>query len=63
VTERYLTTGEAARLMHVGTQTIVRWCDDEKLHSFRTPTGQRRIRYSDIVAIMNGTQPEGETPA
>lgn len=50
--EEWLTTGQAARLAGTHVDTIRRWCDRGDLRAWRTPGGQRRIRRSDLAAIL-----------
>lgn len=51
--DRLLTTGDAARLIHVERDTIVRWCNTGKLASFTTPGGHRRIWLSDMRKTLD----------
>lgn len=56
--EPLITTGEAARLAGVTSQTIVNWCDRGWLPHVRLGR-YRRIRRSDLAAILtpHTTQP------
>jgi excisionase family DNA binding protein len=48
-----LTRTEAARVLGVHPATVARWATAGTLHSFRTPSGQRRYRICDVQALLN----------
>lgn len=48
----FLTTGGAAKLLGVSTQTVANWCDEGKLQSFRTPGGDRRIPAETLTNLF-----------
>lgn len=64
-TQTTLTTGEAARLCQVSTQTIIRAFDAGKLKGWRVPGSSfRRIPRANLLIFMaeNGIPlPEGES--
>lgn len=45
-----MTPGEVAEYFRVDTKTVVRWANEGKLPSFRTPGGHRRYRRGDVRA-------------
>jgi len=52
MTERIYTTVDVAKLCKVSLRTVIRWVDDGKLGSFRTPGGHRRVRENDLHQFM-----------
>ncbi len=52
MTERVFTTVDVAKLCKVSLRTVIRWVDDGKLPSFRTPGGHRRVREEDLMKFM-----------
>ena len=46
-----LTSGEAAAVLQVVPQTIIRWANDGTLPCTRTAGGHRRFRESDVAAL------------
>ncbi|HEX8551543.1 MAG TPA: helix-turn-helix domain-containing protein [Abditibacteriaceae bacterium] len=42
---------EAGILLGVCAATVRRWADEEKLPHLRTPGGQRRFRFADVMAL------------
>lgn len=52
--ERFITRGEAARLLHVDLSTLWRWNKTGILRSKKV--GQRRVmyKYSDVLDLLNG---------
>jgi excisionase family DNA binding protein len=53
-----LTTGKAAKLVGVHEDTIVRWANEGRLPSWRTPGGHRRFRRSDVLALLTADEPD-----
>lgn len=52
--DRLLTPGEVAVLWRVSARTITRWAIKGRIHSIRTPGGQRRFLESEVHARLNG---------
>jgi excisionase family DNA binding protein len=50
--ERIYTTVDVAKLCKVSLRTVIRWVDEGKLASFRTPGGHRRVRENDLHLFM-----------
>lgn len=48
-----LPPGIAASLVGVSTDTLKRWEKAGRITSSRTPTGHRRFRRADVLALMN----------
>lgn len=46
------TPGDIARLLGVNPKTVSRWCREDKLASFRTPGGHRRIPITAVLALL-----------
>ncbi len=62
--EKYLTSAEAARILHVSTKTIDRWADRGHIPCIVTLGGHRRFSrqaIADAKARMEGG-PGGEHP-
>jgi excisionase family DNA binding protein len=68
MTDRVFTTVDVAKLCKVSLRTVIRWVDEGKLPSFRTPGGHRRVREEDLTKFMGqykipfslGSQHEGK---
>jgi excisionase family DNA binding protein len=45
-----LTTGEAAKLLRVCQQTVIKWADDGDIPSWRTSGGHRRFSAAELRA-------------
>jgi excisionase family DNA binding protein len=67
----YLSSGEAARLLGVCRQTVLRWARDGALHSTRTLGGHLRFRAADVenlrqtlanLGASHATSPAAEPP-
>jgi len=56
MTERIYTTVELAKLCKVSLRTVIRWVDEGKLTSFRTPGGHRRVREEDLLRFFDRYQ-------
>jgi excisionase family DNA binding protein len=52
--DRWLTLGQACRLLNVDESTLRRWADAGQVRTFRTPGGHRRCAESDVRAIVEG---------
>jgi len=50
------TTHEVSRLLHVNPRSVINWIEQERLPSFRTPGGHRRIRHDDLLAFLRRHQ-------
>lgn len=48
-----LRTGEAAALLGVHADTLREWADQELIRCWRTPSGHRRFRRSDVEALLS----------
>jgi excisionase family DNA binding protein len=51
---RWLTLGQACRLLNVDESTLRRWADAGQVRTFRTPGGHRRFAESDVREIVTG---------
>ena len=52
--DRWLTLGQACRLLNVDESTLRRWADAGQVRTFRTPGGHRRFAEADVHAIVEG---------
>ena len=52
--DRWLTLGQACRLLNVDESTLRRWADAGQVRTFRTPGGHRRFAEGDVRAIVGG---------
>jgi excisionase family DNA binding protein len=52
--DRWLTLGQACRLLNVDESTLRRWADAGQVRTFRTPGGHRRFAEGDVRAIVQG---------
>ena len=50
--DRVFTTVDVAKLCKVSLRTVIRWVDEGKLPSFRTPGGHRRVKEEDLRQFM-----------
>jgi excisionase family DNA binding protein len=50
--ERIYTTVDVSKICKVSLRTVIRWIDEGKLASFRTPGGHRRVREGDLNQFM-----------
>lgn len=48
-----LPIGEVAQLLGVTVGTIRRWDKDGRISSVRTPTGHRRFRRDEVLALLS----------
>lgn len=51
---RWLTLGQASRMLGVDESTLRRWTDAGQVRSFRTPGGHRRFAEGDLEAMIAG---------
>ena len=52
--DRWLTLGQACRLLSVDESTLRRWADAGQVRTFRTPGGHRRFAVGDVQALVDG---------
>jgi len=53
----YITTGEAARIMGVGRESVRRYVDNGLLDAIKTPGGQRRIKRDSVQRVVESRRP------
>jgi excisionase family DNA binding protein len=53
----FLPVGASAALVGVSADTLKRWEGDGRIKSVRTPTGHRRYRRSDVLALLTDDEP------
>ena len=58
--EKWLTLGQACRILGVDESTLRRWADSGHVRAFRTPGGHRRFAEREIQELMTGKPPESE---
>ncbi len=56
MSERVYTTVDLAKVCKVSLRTVIRWVDEGKLTSFRTPGGHRRVREEDLLKFLDHYQ-------
>jgi len=54
LTTRWITLGQACKLLGVNESTLRRWADAGHVRSFRTPGGHRRFSEEDLRVLMSG---------
>ena len=60
---RWITLGQACKLLGVNESTLRRWADAGHVRSFRTPGGHRRFSEDDLRALVAGqTTSIGQEP-
>lgn len=47
-----LTTHEISRYLHANFTTVISWCDQGKIKSYKTPGGHRRVRPEDFLDFL-----------
>jgi len=55
----YYTTSQAAKLLSVSSDTVLKWVRAGKIPSYRTPGGHSRIPAEAISALLPGVLPAG----
>lgn len=60
LTTRWITLGQACKLLGVNESTLRRWADAGHVRSFRTPGGHRRFSEDDLRVLMAGQIPASE---
>lgn len=51
----HLPVGAAAALIGISADTLRRWEKAGRITSFRTPTGHRRFRRTDVEALLQAS--------
>lgn len=59
---RWITLGQACKLLGVNESTLRRWADAGHIRSFRTPGGHRRFSEDDLQAMIAGRGAQGRAP-
>lgn len=59
---RWITLGQACKLLGVNESTLRRWADAGHVRSFRTPGGHRRFSEEDLRVLMAGQMPASAEP-
>ncbi len=59
---RWITLGQACKLLGVNESTLRRWADAGHVRSFRTPGGHRRFSEEDLRMLMSGQVPASRDP-
>jgi len=59
---RWITLGQACKLLGVNESTLRRWADAGHVRSFRTPGGHRRFSEEDLRFLMAGQVPASREP-
>jgi excisionase family DNA binding protein len=59
---RWITLGQACKLLGVNESTLRRWADAGHVRSFRTPGGHRRFSEEDLRVLMAGQVPATTEP-
>jgi excisionase family DNA binding protein len=59
---RWITLGQACKLLGVNESTLRRWADAGHVRSFRTPGGHRRFSEDDLRVLMTGQMPAPGEP-
>ncbi len=57
LSSRWITLGQACKLLGVNESTLRRWADAGQVRSFRTPGGHRRFSEDDLRALVAGQGP------
>ena len=55
---RWLSLGDACRLLDVSQSTLRQWADGGYLRVYRTPGGHRRFLRDDLVIFVDGSAPQ-----
>lgn len=59
---RWITLGQACKLLGVNESTLRRWADAGHVRSFRTPGGHRRFSEADLQGLMAGQGATARVP-
>jgi excisionase family DNA binding protein len=59
---RWITLGQACKLLGVNESTLRRWADAGHVRSFRTPGGHRRFSEEDLRSLVAGQGPAAREP-
>lgn len=59
---RWITLGQACKLLGVNESTLRRWADAGHVRSFRTPGGHRRFSEDDLRSLVAGQVPAAREP-
>lgn len=59
---RWITLGQACKLLGVNESTLRRWADAGHVRSFRTPGGHRRFSEEDLRSLVAGQMPATKEP-
>lgn len=59
---RWITLGQACKLLGVNESTLRRWADAGHVRSFRTPGGHRRFSEEDLRSLVAGQMPAAKEP-
>ena len=59
---RWITLGQACKLLGVNESTLRRWADAGHVRSFRTPGGHRRFSEEDLRALVAGQSVSAREP-
>lgn len=62
VSTRWVTLGQACKLLGVNESTLRRWADAGHVRAFRTPGGHRRFSEEDLHSLTAGQGPQGRPP-
>lgn len=62
LTTRWITLGQACKLLGVNESTLRRWADAGHVRSFRTPGGHRRFSEEDLRGLVAGRGGGGGEP-
>jgi excisionase family DNA binding protein len=62
LTTRWITLGQACKLLGVNESTLRRWADAGHVRSFRTPGGHRRFSEDDLRSLVAGQAPVAREP-
>ena len=59
--DELMTPGEVAAQFHVHPETVRRWAAAGRITSVKTPGGHRRLRRSEVAALLRGEEPGGQS--
>jgi excisionase family DNA binding protein len=57
---RWLTLGQACKLLGVDESTLRRWANNGQVRAFRTPGGHRRFAEDDVQELLSGRGQESQ---